>query len=134
MNASEKQLNILPAAVSCISRSSPADAYLVLTSNMILFQRSLLSGGSISQTAEVYVEFSGAGGGQVEKGDSRPSDFSIVPERVKAAADPGKRLPKFKIEVGAVFSATVVKICIGVATCPETKIQGCTRLQLSVCS
>jgi len=64
-------------------------------------KRSLLSGGSIAQTAEVYVEF-GGGGGKVDKETARrrPSEFAIVPERVRTA-DPGKRIPKFKIDVSA---------------------------------
>ena len=66
-----------------------------------IFQRSLLSGGSIAQTAEVYVEFSG-GGGKVDRENARrrPSEFAIVPERVRTA-DSGKRIPKFKIDVSA---------------------------------
>ena len=58
------------------------------------------------QTAEVYVEFGGgsggSGGSKVGKEDSRPrpSEFGIVPERVRTA-DPGKRIPKFKIDVSA---------------------------------
>ena len=73
---------------------------MLITEN--IFQRSLLSGGSIAQTAEVYVEFRG-GGGKVDKEDSRrrPSEFGIVPERVRTA-DPSKRIPKFKIDVSAV--------------------------------
>ena len=65
-----------------------------------IFQRSLLSGGSITQTAEVYVELSGKGGRSVDQGgDSRPrpSEFAIVPERVRAA-DASRGIPKFKIE------------------------------------
>ena len=76
---------------------------MLITEN--IFQRSLLSGGSIAQTAEVYVEFrgGGGGGGKVDKEDSRrrPSEFGIVPERVRTA-DPSKRIPKFKIDVSAV--------------------------------
>ena len=74
---------------------------MLITEN--IFQRSLLSGGSIAQTAEVYVEFRGGGGGKVDKEDSRrrPSEFGIVPERVRTA-DPSKRIPKFKIDVSAV--------------------------------
>ena len=63
-------------------------------------QRSLLSGGSVAQTAEVYVEFSGG-----DKRDSprlQPTEFGIVPERVRMA-DPNKRMPKFKIDVSAIW-------------------------------
>ena len=69
-----------------------------------IFQRSLLSGGSIAQTAEVYVELSGKGGRSVDQGgDSRPrpSEFAIVPERVRAA-DTSRGIPKFKIVVSMV--------------------------------
>ena len=73
-----------------------------------IFQRSLLSGGSVAQTAEVYVEFGGGGKVDKENARRRPSEFAIVPERVRTA-DSGKRMPKFKIDVSATTLSMVYK-------------------------
>jgi hypothetical protein len=61
-------------------------------------QRSLLSGGSIVNTREIYVECNESTNAAASAEHKR-QEFTIVPERVKNVENKGGKMPNFKIEV-----------------------------------